>query len=40
VLAVWPSGVKDLQRQDEITKPEENLKKLRSALTKAEGQEE
>jgi hypothetical protein len=29
-----------LQRQDEITKPEENLKKLRSALTEEEGQEE
>ena len=33
-------GVKDPQRLDEITKPEENLKKFGSILTEAEGQEE
>lgn len=33
-------GVKDPQRLDEITKPEENLEKSRSILTEAEGQEE
>jgi hypothetical protein len=37
---VWPSGVEDLRRQDKITKSEENLKKLRSALTEADRQEE
>jgi hypothetical protein len=32
--------MKDLRRQDKLTKSEENLKKLRSALTEADGQEE
>ena len=37
---MWPSGVKDLRRQNKIIKSEENLKKPRSTRIEADGQKE